>query len=294
MSDYKRNHWVPQGYLRHFACDPEKKRIWRFSKDEGDPERKRIDKVAYRHHLYTPRSADGTRDTSFEKRLSELERFFGERPWEVLGSDFVDLGWQPLRKMIALNAAVMFLRNPRALETTRAIHDRFVAFYKSVPELPQAITLNGRKVTMDPGDWPAFRDAGADDIKRNWIEIIGKDAAALAKRLIAMRWAVLVAEEPVFITSDHPVAAIHPSLEFKGVNDRQTSILFPISPTRVLSMDHEMTEPDGQYYAAPNRGAHINLLIWRFATEHMYSSRPVDLVLKELVDEADRSGFQFL
>lgn len=294
MSEYKRNHWVPQGYLRHFACDPEKKRIWRFSKDKGDPERKRIDKVAYRHHLYTPRNAAGERDTSFERRLSELERFFGEPPWDVLGSDFVDLGWEPLRKMIALNAAVMFLRNPRALETTRSIHEQFVAFYTSVPELPDTVVLNGRKVMIDPSDWPAFRDAGEEDIKRSWIDIIGKDAVALARRFMAMRWAVLVAEEPVFITSDHPVTAVHPSLAFKGVGNRDTSILFPISPTRVLAMDHEMAEPDGQYYATPNRGAHINLLIWRFASEYMYASRPVDLVLQELVDEADRSGFQFL
>lgn len=59
---------MPQGYLRAFASDDKRTRVWRFSKTEGDAEEKRIAKVAYRHHLYTPRGENGERDIGFEKK----------------------------------------------------------------------------------------------------------------------------------------------------------------------------------------------------------------------------------
>jgi hypothetical protein len=33
----KRNHWVPQAYLRGFAADSERRKIWTLSKNEGAP-----------------------------------------------------------------------------------------------------------------------------------------------------------------------------------------------------------------------------------------------------------------
>jgi len=58
----KRNHYVPQSYLRAFAADPDRReKIWRFGKNEGDPELKPIDKVAYRHYLYVPKDETGFR-----------------------------------------------------------------------------------------------------------------------------------------------------------------------------------------------------------------------------------------
>lgn len=50
----KRCHWVSQSYLRAFAADDARQKIWRFSKNQGEPELKPIRKVAVRHHLYAP------------------------------------------------------------------------------------------------------------------------------------------------------------------------------------------------------------------------------------------------
>ena len=50
----KRCHWVSMSYLRAFAADEAGQKIWRFSKNAGDPELKRIDKVAVKFHLYAP------------------------------------------------------------------------------------------------------------------------------------------------------------------------------------------------------------------------------------------------
>jgi hypothetical protein len=58
----KRNHWMPQAYLRSFAADPAaQQKIWTLSKDAGPSTFKPIKKVAVRFYLYAPRRADGNR-----------------------------------------------------------------------------------------------------------------------------------------------------------------------------------------------------------------------------------------
>lgn len=74
----KRCHWVSQSYLKAFAADEAGQKIWRFSKNDGDPELKPIENVAVRFYLYAPMAADGTRDDPVERKLSELEQWFGE------------------------------------------------------------------------------------------------------------------------------------------------------------------------------------------------------------------------
>ncbi|WP_178133370.1 DUF4238 domain-containing protein [Vineibacter terrae] len=68
-------HWVAQSYLKAFAADEGRQRIWRFSRNDGESEVKHIDKVAVKFHLYAPLQADGRRDDAVEKKLAELENF---------------------------------------------------------------------------------------------------------------------------------------------------------------------------------------------------------------------------
>ena len=44
-----------------------------------------------------------------------------------------------------------------------------------------------------------------------------------AKELMAMRWVIVVAEHPTFVTSDNPVTLIHPSLRFQGLSNQAMS-----------------------------------------------------------------------
>lgn len=92
---------MPQAYLREFAADEARKKIWPFSKHAGDPEIKPLERVAMRHRLYVPKdSKTGARDDSFEQKLSKLEHWFSDPAWKTLQTEFVDLGWSELRKLI--------------------------------------------------------------------------------------------------------------------------------------------------------------------------------------------------
>lgn len=291
MTMMKRNHWVPQSYLRAFAADPDRReKIWRFSKEEGDQELKPIAKVAYRHYLYAPKDDSGQRDYSFEVQLSRLEQWFGERPWELLLSEYLDLGDQAVRKMVSLLAAVMYLRNPRSLKLSNNVHRQMVDFLKELTELPQSFEHKGKTYAVDTRSWGQFKDGDDEALKKNWIATV-KQAGWLAELLMTMRWSMVISGTPGFITSDHPVTVVHPSLSFRGFNDPETFVIFPLNPYRLLVMDHRMNEPAGQYYPAGDALPSWNSSIWRNGNEYMFCHRNPDEVLSELVVDADQRGF---
>lgn len=287
----KRCHWVSQSYLRAFAADPDaRQKIWRLSKTKGEAELKPIGKVAIKFHLYSPKRTDGSRDDSLEKKLSELENWLGSQVWTDVCTDFPDLGWEPVRKLVALVVATTYLRNPLQFETTKAIHRQLVDFYSSGPGLPTAIEHKGKVRPIDVSSWPVYRDADEEDLKRHWNAEVAK-ARWIAEILLKMRWAIMFSEEPVFVTSDNPVVILHPSLKFRGLNNRQTMVMFPLSPMRMLLLDHRYSEPDARYYPLKCDPASMNGLIWREANEHMFSSRHPDIVCAEMLADAKRMGF---
>jgi hypothetical protein len=286
----KRCHWVPQSYLKAFASDGNGRRIWRFSRNEGEPELKRIDKVAVKYHLYAPMGTDGRRDDALEKKLADLENWFGDPVWKAVCTDFPDFSWEPLRKMIALLAAVMWLRTPRQFEFWKSMHRQFADSFASSDSLPDAVSINDRRVELDHSSWPAYRDATEEDMKRAWNEWLGQ-AANIAKLFLEMRWAILVSDKPVFITSDNPVLVGDTLGPHRGLKHPDMMVTFPLSPTRVLMMDNRHSEPDAQFYPLKHNPASTNMLIWRNAIEHMFSPRDPHEVCAEMIADAERMGY---
>lgn len=286
----KKCHWVPQAYLRSFATDPECRKIWRLSKrDEGgDPELKPIEKVAVQFYLYAPKDpVTGRPDDSMERKLCGLESFMGHPVWQALSHDYVDLASEPIRKMVSLIVAVMQFRNPAHFDMYKAMHQQLVETISVMGSIPTTFEHKGRTYGIDPDTWPAFRDSTQEDIKRAWLDDLGS-AAWYAEELMKMRWVIVEAEQPTFVTSDNPVTLIHPSLRFRGLSDPETIVTFPLSPTRLLHMDHLHGEPANVYYSLIDNGAAQNLLIWRGANEHMFSSRHPDDVCRDFLSAEER------
>ena len=286
----KRCHWVPQAYLRDFAADESRTKIWRFSKESGDPELKPIEKVTVRHHLYVPRdAATQERDDSFEQKLSQLERWFGDPVWRGLHTEPLDLGWKELRRMVSLVVAVMYLRTPIHYEYVKAFHQKMVTAVENLGQVPTSFAWRGQEREIDSDSWPSYRDASEDDLKRLWIAQMN-DATEYAKILMGMRWSMLLADAPTFITSDNPVTVVHPSLTFRGLSNPETIILFPINPQRILIMDHRYDQPANQYYALQGNGTAQNVLLWRNAMEYMFSHQDPDNLCRAMLAEAESLG----
>ncbi|MEP1577199.1 DUF4238 domain-containing protein [Roseibium album] len=288
----RRCHWVPQAYLKGFAADDSKTpRIWRLSNKSGEAELKRVDKVAVRNHLYTVVDGQGRRNDEQEKRFSELEELFASKVWKKLQTDFFDLSDPTIRKMVSLLAATMYVRNPAHLEMYKNIHTQFVEEFSGPLGPPDAVVVNGKSVELEHSDWPKYSNASEDDLKRNWFEILNT-CGDVAEMFLEMRWAIVASETPVFVTSDQPITFIHPDLRFRGIKNPETMVVFPISPTRVLHMDHRHTEPDNQYYASRFNGAAINMLVWRNALEHMFAHRDPHAVCADILTLEGSEEFQ--
>jgi hypothetical protein len=281
----KRNHWVPESYLRGFAADARREKIWRLGKETGDPELKPIRNVAVRFYLYAPRGPSG-RNYEFEQRLATLEQCFGHDLWVAASTDFVDLRDEAVRKILSLLTSVMFLRNPANLSLMKQLHHSLLEMFLCSEELPGELEINGQRISLDRSSWPAYRDATDEDIKRMWLFEIGA-AASLAKIMMNMRWSVLLGKGPVFATSDNPVMLLHPTLRFRGIRNPLTTLMFPLSPTRVLVMDNRCGEPDGQYYAPEGNGEEFNGLLWRNSLEHLFASRHPEEICAEICTAAE-------
>lgn len=88
--------------------------------------------MAVSFYLYAPHGENG-RDYSFEDKLASLENWSGEEFWQQVTTSFVDLGDETVRKAIALLAAVMYLRNPLALDRHRRVRRQLVELYHDGP-----------------------------------------------------------------------------------------------------------------------------------------------------------------
>lgn len=284
----KRCHWVPQSYLRPFAAENSKRKIWRLSKVAGsDPELKRIDKVAVEFYLYSPKGVDGSRNDALERKLAGIENWFGGPVWKKLCNAEVDLTWEPMRKMLALLIATTYVRNPSQFDQWKSTHSRFVEMFSEYDDLPTHVTIDNVEHKVDESQWPKFRDAGEDSLKSTWNDYIAC-AGDIAPTLLKMRMTMCISQKPAFITSDNPVTIIHPSMSFEGISDPDTAIIFPISPTRSLRLDNRHNEPDGVYYAPPDdHHALTNALVWKNSLQYMFSPRnPID-VCREINAAAD-------
>ena len=282
----KRCHWVPQAYLRDFAADQSRVKIWRFSKNAGDPGLKPIENVAVRHNLYVPRNKETQeRDDSFEQKLSQLECWFGDPVWRALRTESLDLGWKQLRMLVSLVVTVMYLRTPIHYEYVKAFHSDVVTSVANFGKAPSSFVWRGQEVEIASETWSSYRDASEDDLKRCWIAQMNQ-ATEYSEILMGMRWSMLSADTPTFITSDNPVTVVHPSLSFQGLSNPGTMILFPISPARILVMDHLHEQPANKYYALQGNGTAQNILIWRNAIEYMFSHQHPDNVCRAMLAEA--------
>lgn len=187
--------------------------------------------------------------------------------------------------------AVMMLRNPKTLEHYRQAHLQIVELYSQFDRLPDRVKIDGQTYKIDATSWPDFRDGNEDYIKRLWFAEIN-NAVEYANMFLAMRWSMMMAPRPCFITSDNPIVFSHPSLKFRGIKNQETIIHFPISPTRTLCLDHLHNEPENEYYPVNEEGyIATNLLTWRHSLNYMFSHRHPNNVVRELISEADRRGY---
>jgi hypothetical protein len=84
---------------------------------------------------------------------------------------------------------------------------------------------------------------------------------------------------------------LHPELGFCGFKNPESTVCFPLSPTRILMFDNRHSELANQYYPLRSSVADINLMMWRESIEHLFSPRHPDEICLELYNEAGTQGY---
>jgi hypothetical protein len=283
----KRQHWVPRFYLRYFKvpdANPRLEQVWIFHRKEGEPILTAIENIAVGKHLYSPKRRDGTRDPRLERKLADLESLLS-RLWPKLASGFVNLASDGVRKGIALFLAVQFLRHPDRRDLVSDSRRRIVEFIRQQPAdsdgAPDIDTLQvgSRVVKLDKKGWQSYADAGPEFDEQAWHTIVEKGAFRYAKMLLEKRWSMVFIDDPLFVTSDHPLFVANPDLSRHQLGGKNAVLMFPVSPTRVLCFDN-IAAPGNLYYHLGNDQADLyNMLSWVNTEAFMISSRDVYDVL---------------
>jgi len=287
MTTPKRQHWVPQFYLRQFLVpdtNPNVEQVWVFHRKSGEPKLTGIKNIAIENHLYSPKQSDGSRDPRLENKLSNLEGTLAAL-WPQLANDFIDLGSASIRQSIALFLSVQFLRHPDRRDAAIKFRNRLIEMVEkqnfNFDERPSfwQLKIGSRVYSIDASDWPNYRDAGDDLSVAIWRKTIEKDAILHATMLMKKRWSIVFIDEPLFVTSDYPIYVPQPKFARHQIGGRNAKILFPISPTRMLCID-DLQEPKNQYFPTPSSNADVyNMLTWVNTESFMISSRNIESVL---------------
>lgn len=155
------------------------------------------------------------------------------------------------------------------------MHSQLVSFFETIPKdadgnpLVAEIDHRGKLRPFDASGYAEYRGAGPEKLRH------------------------VFAEEPVFITTDTPVAIVNRTRERFGIKTPGTILSLPLSPTRVLLMDDRLDQPKGHYYPLGSHGpAPFNLEAWHCCDRFMISPRRTDEVCAEMLAWADAAHEQ--
>lgn len=229
-----------------------------------------------------------------EDRLSSLESLLASI-WPLLASSFVDLnGDIALRKAIALFISTLHFRHPYSRQRVEEIHSQLVALFEDFPKdkhgnpTVSLLDRDGSSKPFDSSNFQQWRDSGPEDLHQMFVDSINDHSGEFAQILLKKRWSIVFADDPVFITTDTPVAIVNRHRKPFGISTPGSVLSLPISPTRILMMDDRNDQPKGQYYALGSHGSGpANLMAWHCCQRFMISPRPTDLVCAEMLEWAD-------
>jgi hypothetical protein len=270
----KNQHWVPQFYLEYFAI-PGTQRIWAFPIHEGKEFNTIIRNVAAQSFLYSPRTADGNRDHNVDNELWGLENLLSQL-WPRIANDHYFMG-DGFRKGLSLFIASLFLRHPSKLDSHRRLRQNIINVVKAAPTdndgIPQisSFEVSGKSYPIDWSSWENYRDGTEEDLKASWGKMILGTTGVFAQHLLNQPWSIIFSTEPVFATSDHPVAVFHPDVRNPNLTAPGSVVFFPISPTRMLVIGDRRFEDGLIYPLKPGREAFFNFFIFRACHRYLFT-----------------------
>lgn len=286
MSTVKRQHFVPQFYLRGFAMDEDRKQIHVFDKVSRVQSVEKIRDVAQLPYFYDADKIDSTVGQAqfLEKMFGRMESRVAPLLLKIIDSattlvqpEFTD---DDLGEIVAF-VAFQFLRTHDARVTITQAW-RLLADHLSKVHGPQVLA---ELPALGTGDLAQLHGESLQN--RDLLMRIG---ASLVKRSWAVR--VILEHGPLFITSDNPVvyAPVVSTREPHGIESPHVAVGLPLSPKVMLTFLPK--ETDGRFDEIEAFGitaaevAEFNRMQVTRASGQVFSSTGDFHLAKELLREA--------
>lgn len=221
MKHPKRQHYVPQLYLRQFAAvrGAKNPQIYSLDKTNQRVHRTSIRNVAAELHFYE-RS-----DRGIEKALQRLEDLFVEPYRRLLTIETPkDLTTEEVGAIVVF-LAVQWIRTREHRETIKS----------TTVEMEKAMKASGAECD------PALTDISEDTLRRLHVHGISGLTEHASAIMLQMKWILCTNRSPMPLwTSDNPIA-LHNSrpaglVGSLGLMCRGIELYFPLSPTRSLCL----------------------------------------------------------
>jgi Protein of unknown function (DUF4238) len=249
MKSHKRQHFVPQCYLRAW-CDPntpsgQEPYVWLFNKDGSGPKRKAPENIFHETDLYTIHQVDGGRDLVLEHGLAGLEsEFVAVRDAKLAKGEKITV-----REHVMLCAfiAAAHARTPAERDHHGGQWAKVLEKMERMKEWAKTATPEQKRAasTIASGSGPSL---GYDDVKllaekplQTMLPPMVGEATPL---LVRLDFLVFVSSGSAFITSDHPCVWFDPEgykrppmYQAPALIYKSIEITLPVSPRQLILLN---------------------------------------------------------
>jgi hypothetical protein len=253
----RRHHYVTKAYLEGFL-EPDERLLFCYGRKRSEPFRAGPENLANIRDYYSFRRKDGTLDSTLEEQIGQKIESPGLPIVRMLSRGAKELS-RSQRLSVARLIALQNVRVPYQRDFMDHQHKATLEGYIAdmdaesrrrgfpVNALEVSINVTGREPRSN--EWfVVTRDSVTAELRAIEAdpgafsrEAFFELAEHTAKTISEMQWAVLRApEKSPFITSDCPVVTRDKTGRrmFPGLKDQETEVLFPLSKSAVLRMDH--------------------------------------------------------
>lgn len=266
----KRQHYIPQFYLKNFSQD--KKRVYIYDKNKGEKEKIRYQttlKIAHQNNFYTFRSKKGGKE-NLEKVFSAFEGKAASIIQKVRNQKQIS---ESDKEKLALFVAFQDTRTPAFKKRTEAMHTQMG---EKIARMSMRMTSDdtlkkffkkkkGKEMTeIEIKDLKNF----ATNPKRSkiafkypngwWIRIMLETGMATVPAFMTMDWFFLYTSQPyAFITNDKPLMIVPPKDydKFWGIGLLTPGVrrIIPLSADLCLMMGEMRKNPSIKFIEADKK-----------------------------------------
>lgn len=224
MADAKKQHYVPQFYLREFT-DPDtppgqEPYVWTFSKDGKKRKRRAPKNILWETDLYTI-NVDGTKHYEIEKTLSQIECDFAETVRKKIKPHLPLTAAE--HKTLCRFVATMLQRTIRQKDNQESFYEKLIAQVERLESHHGSANSTSARLK-----------AAKKDVHKSGILGMLSEIPELLGRM-SLAFLCTARTNGRFITSDDPVTLFNPDLQWQraygpGLAQSGVELTMPISP----------------------------------------------------------------